>query len=127
VHLCSGESFKDAAMLSKELGADYVGINCTSPELVTGLLESAKDYGPFVVYPNAGRTWNEKLKRLEGASVKLSDQHKVVVSHILNHPDCLKEDGSVNVHGIVRSTNLKHNVVNSILTDIRNQYNLSLL
>jgi homocysteine S-methyltransferase len=75
IHLCSGESFKDAAMLSKELGADYVGINCTSPELVTGLLESAKDFGPFVVYPNAGRTWNEKLKRLEGASVKLSDQH----------------------------------------------------
>ena len=74
-HLCSGESFKDAAKVSKELGADYIGINCTSPELVTSLLESAKEYGPFVVYPNAGRTWNEKLKRLEGSSVKLSDQH----------------------------------------------------
>lgn len=74
-HLSSGESFRDAAVLSKELGADYVGINCTSPELVTGLLESAKGYGPFVVYPNAGRTWNEKLKRLEGSAVKLSDQH----------------------------------------------------
>jgi homocysteine S-methyltransferase len=74
-HLSSGESFRDAAMISKELGADYVGINCTSPELVTGLLESAEGYGPFVVYPNAGRTWNEKLKRLEGATVKLSDQH----------------------------------------------------
>ena len=75
VHLCSGETFNEAARISKELGADYVGINCTSPELVTGLLESAKDYGPFVVYPNAGRTWNEKLKRLEGAAIKLSDQH----------------------------------------------------
>jgi homocysteine S-methyltransferase len=74
-HLCSGESFKDAAKVSKELGADYIGINCTSPELVTSLLESAKEYGPFVVYPNAGRTWNEKLKRLEGSAVKLSDQH----------------------------------------------------
>jgi homocysteine S-methyltransferase len=72
--LCSGESFKDAAKISKELGAHYVGINCTSPELVTGLLESAREYGPFVVYPNAGRTWNEKLKRLEGAATKLSDQ-----------------------------------------------------
>jgi homocysteine S-methyltransferase len=75
LHLSSGESFRDAAMISKELGANYVGINCTSPEVVTGLLESAEEYGPFVVYPNAGRTWNEKLKRLEGATVKLSDQH----------------------------------------------------
>jgi homocysteine S-methyltransferase len=75
LHLSSGESFRDAARISKELGADYIGINCTSPEVVTGLLESAEGYGPFVVYPNAGRTWNEKLKRLEGATVKLSDQH----------------------------------------------------
>ena len=75
LRLSSGESFRDAARISKELGADYVGINCTSPEVVTGLLESAEGCGPFVVYPNAGRTWNEKLKRLEGATVKLSDQH----------------------------------------------------
>jgi homocysteine S-methyltransferase len=73
--LCSGESFKDAARVSKELGVDYVGINCTSPEFVQGLLESAEGYGPFVVYPNAGRVWNEKLKRLEGSSVKLSARH----------------------------------------------------
>ena len=75
LRLSSGEYFKDAARVSKELGADYIGINCTSPELVTSLLESAKEYGPFVVYPNAGRTWNEKLKRLEGSAVKLSDKH----------------------------------------------------
>jgi homocysteine S-methyltransferase len=75
LRLSSGESFRDAARISKELGANYVGINCTSPEVVMGLLESAEGYGPFVVYPNAGRTWNEKLKRLEGATVKLSDQH----------------------------------------------------
>ncbi len=75
IHLSSGETFRDAAKLAKELGADYVGINCTSPEFVTGLLGSAKDYGPFVVYPNAGRTWNEKLKRLEGSAVKLSEKH----------------------------------------------------
>ena len=75
LHLSSGESFKEAGKVSKELGADYIGINCTSPELVTSLLESATEYGPFVVYPNAGRTWNEKLKRLEGSAVKLSDEH----------------------------------------------------
>ena len=75
IHLSSGETFRDAAKVAKELGADYVGINCTSPEFVTGLLGSAKDYGPFVVYPNAGRTWNEKLKRLEGSAVKLSEKH----------------------------------------------------
>jgi homocysteine S-methyltransferase len=75
LHLSSGESFKEAGKVSKELGADYIGINCTSPELVISLLESATEYGPFVVYPNAGRTWNEKLKRLEGSAVKLSDEH----------------------------------------------------
>lgn len=75
VHLSSGESFQDAAKVSKELGADFIGINCTSPELVTSLLESASAFGPFVVYPNAGRTWNEKLKRLEGSAVKLSHNH----------------------------------------------------
>ena len=74
-HLSSGERFSEAAKVSKSLGADYVGINCTSPELVYSLLESAQGYGPFVVYPNAGRTWNEKLKRLEGNAVKLSDEH----------------------------------------------------
>jgi homocysteine S-methyltransferase len=75
LHLCSGELFEEAAKLSKDLGANYVGINCTSPELVTPLLESASDYGPFVVYPNAGKTWNEKLKQLEGSAVKLSALH----------------------------------------------------
>ena len=75
LRLSSGESFKEAGKVSKELGAEFIGINCTSPELVSSLLESAKEYGPFVVYPNAGRTWNEKLKRLEGATVKLSDEH----------------------------------------------------
>jgi homocysteine S-methyltransferase len=75
LRLSSGELFRDAAMVSKELGADYIGINCTSPEVVSGLLRSAEGCGPFVVYPNAGRTWNEKLKRLEGSAVKLSDKH----------------------------------------------------
>lgn len=75
LHLSSGELFSEAAKLSKDLGADFVGINCTSPEFVTSLLQSASEYGPFVVYPNAGKTWNEKLKQLEGSAVKLSDQH----------------------------------------------------
>lgn len=74
-HLSSGDLFSDAAKLSKELGAEYVGINCTSPEFVTSLLKSARESAPFVVYPNAGKTWNAKLKQLEGSAVKLSDEH----------------------------------------------------
>ena len=74
-HLSSGELFSDAAKLSKELAAEYVGINCTSPEFVTSLLKSAREFAPFVVYPNAGKTWNAKLKQLEGSAVKLSDEH----------------------------------------------------
>jgi homocysteine S-methyltransferase len=58
----SGQSFADAVRLVS--GSDEcvaVGVNCSSPRFVTPLLQSAdKARGdkPFVVYPNAGRTWD---------------------------------------------------------------------
>lgn len=35
-----------------------VGINCTKPEFITGLLTAAAPDRPVAVYPNAGRTWD---------------------------------------------------------------------
>lgn len=69
--LNSGEKFADAAKMAKELGADFVGINCTAPELISELLKSAAGYGPFVIYPNSGRRWNAELKVWEGAPAAL--------------------------------------------------------
>lgn len=39
-----------------------VGINCTKPELISALLESAKPVQNFVVYPNSGRQWDAVKK-----------------------------------------------------------------
>jgi hypothetical protein len=64
---------------------------------------------------------------LENISLKLSPQHRIVISHILEHPDCVKDNGLVNVLGITNATKLQTNVVNAALREIRNQYNLSLL
>lgn len=73
--LNSGESFHEAAELAKSMGAAFVGINCTSPELINELLESAKECAPFVIYPNAGRVWDATRKEWIGAAAKLSEDH----------------------------------------------------
>jgi len=75
-HLNSGESFKDAVKLVEEFAknAVAVGINCTNPAYITSLLSSAKTYLPFVVYPNAGGTWNAETKELEGAVKGFTEQ-----------------------------------------------------
>ena len=45
-----------------------VGLNCTPPQLIAPLLESAGDSSdtPFVLYPNAGSTWDAKAKVWRG-------------------------------------------------------------
>ena len=63
---------------------------------------------------------------LENISVKLPDPHKIVVSHILEHPDCLKDNGTVNVIEIKKATKLSSDVVQAALRDIKNQYNMSM-
>ena len=57
----AGQSFASAVDLAQSAMA--VGVNCTAPELITGLLSSASSAVPYVVYPNSGRTWDavEKL------------------------------------------------------------------
>jgi homocysteine S-methyltransferase len=52
----AGQSFASAVDMAQS--AIAVGINCTSPELISGLLESASSSIPYVVYPNSGRKWD---------------------------------------------------------------------
>jgi homocysteine S-methyltransferase len=61
----AGQSFADAVAIANKAMA--VGINCTSPELITELLLSAKSDKLFVVYPNSGRTWDAVKKEWIGS------------------------------------------------------------
>ena len=62
----AGQSFSEAVSLAQSALA--VGINCTKPELIEGLLNSAKSDKPFVVYPNSGRKWDAVKKEWIGTT-----------------------------------------------------------
>jgi homocysteine S-methyltransferase len=69
-HLCDGSPFAEAvATVAAAPTVLAVGVNCTQPEHVQGLLASAGTDLPFVVYPNAGRVWDGPARRWsEGGS-----------------------------------------------------------
>lgn len=60
--LCGSEPWKHAVELAATLPSCVgVGINCTAPEYISGLLQSAAGAAselPRFVYPNAGRLWD---------------------------------------------------------------------
>ncbi len=73
-HVCHGERFTDCvAMASMVEQIVAVGINCTAPRFVTGLLDSLKcpqekspersQKKPLLVYPNSGEGWDAAAKR----------------------------------------------------------------
>ena len=73
--LSSGELFADAAALvSSTPNAFAVGINCTAPQFIAPLLQSADNKVGFVVYPNSGREWDAVNKKWIG------DQSEVFTS-----------------------------------------------
>jgi homocysteine S-methyltransferase len=59
---CAGQPIEDAARLvAASPSLDAIGINCTNPEHVGGLvarIRVAQPSLPIVVYPNAGRVWD---------------------------------------------------------------------
>lgn len=60
---CAGQPFAEAvAIVEAHPDAIAVGVNCTRPELITGLLQSVQADLPFVVYPNLGREWDASTK-----------------------------------------------------------------
>ncbi len=59
--LTGGASFAEAAQLPSG-SCVAVGVNCTAPALVDGLLEGAHAVVPFVVYPNSGAAYDPEGK-----------------------------------------------------------------
>lgn len=61
-HVNAGQSIEDAAAVVAGCShIDAMGINCTKPEYVAGLIgriHSSQPDLPIVVYPNAGRVWD---------------------------------------------------------------------
>lgn len=59
VHVSHGEPFAECAALADASGQVVaVGINCTAPQHIAGLLDSAAGLQtPLVVYPNSGEHW----------------------------------------------------------------------
>lgn len=62
----AGQSFASAVDLAQSAMA--AGINCTAPELISGLLESAPSSIPYIVYPNSGRKWDAVKKEWIGTN-----------------------------------------------------------
>lgn len=60
-HMSDGTPFSDLVALANDFPQIFaVGINCTSPDFILPLLESAKHISAksFVVYPNSGEQWD---------------------------------------------------------------------
>ena len=58
---CAGQPIEEAAALVAGAGLAAIGVNCTKPEHVGGLVERIRATAPdlpVVVYPNAGRVWD---------------------------------------------------------------------
>jgi homocysteine S-methyltransferase len=67
---CGGDAFEDAVQVAASAPSVVaVGVNCTAPEYVTELLAAGRKVSdlPFVVYPNAGRTWDARAGEWSGA------------------------------------------------------------
>src|SRR5262249_41632205 len=59
-HLCHGEPLAEAvARLEACKPIITIGVNCTAPQYVLGLLNSARahTHKPLVAYPNSGESW----------------------------------------------------------------------
>jgi homocysteine S-methyltransferase len=68
--LCHGEPFADAvALANKAANVVAVGVNCTAPRFIEGLLASVAGIArkPLLVYPNSGEAWDANRRCWFGA------------------------------------------------------------
>ncbi len=74
-HVCHGELFADcAALVATSNQIIAVGVNCTSPQYLIPLLDSAQDIKkPLIVYPNKGEKWLADENRWSGAACEVQD------------------------------------------------------
>lgn len=64
---------------------------------------------------------------LEDIRVKLLPQEKLIVQHILEHPDCMKDNGTINVFQIAKSTKMKPYEVEYFVQYIKSRYNMTMM
>lgn len=71
-HLCSGEPISEVVGVLAGASLIGVGINCTAPEHVDGLLERLRPVTnlPLVVYPNRGGQWDPQRDCWVGAGAE---------------------------------------------------------
>ena len=86
-HCCHGEDFVDCVALASEWeGVVAVGINCTAPTHIEGLLKNAAagvpNHKPFIVYPNSGEIyrpsdggWDKNEEQGLDSSIPLSSAY----------------------------------------------------
>jgi homocysteine S-methyltransferase len=77
-HVSHGEPFAECAALADEATQIIaVGINCTPPQYVSALLESASAiHTPLVVYPNSGEHWIAAENRWAGQECGIFPVHE---------------------------------------------------
>ena len=64
---------------------------------------------------------------LEDIRIKLTKDEKDIVKHIINNPDCVKDNGTVNISQICKAINRKPKEVNDDVEYIKKRYNFTLL
>lgn len=68
-HVCHGETLADcAALLDDERRVAAIGVNCTAPTWITGLIKEIRGATnkPIVVYPNSGEQWDAATQQWFG-------------------------------------------------------------
>ena len=68
-----GEEIAECArVLDRERQVVGIGVNCTAPQYVAGLIGELRNATrkPIVVYPNAGRTWDARARAWVGETVE---------------------------------------------------------
>ena len=64
---------------------------------------------------------------LQDIRVNLGSGERSVVKHILEHPDCVKDNGTVNISQIAKATNRKTLEVKADVDLIKTKYNLTMI
>lgn len=75
-HTCGGDKIADCSrFLDKEAQVAAIGLNCTAPQYVAGLIKNIRQHTekPVVVYPNTGETYDAVTKTWHGAATPYHD------------------------------------------------------